>query len=75
MGKIILSAFADEYSSDFTEQLEGMRTYGIDYVEIRGVDSKNVSTLTPCEVKTVKSKLEYYGMGASAIGSMPSKLR
>ena len=75
MGKIILSAFADEYSSDFTEQLEGMRTYGIDYVEIRGVDGKNVSTLTPCEVKTVKSKLEYYGMGTSAIGSPVGKVQ
>ena len=75
MGKTILSAFADEYSSDFPEQLEGMRDYGIDYVEIRGVDGKNVSTLTPCEVKTVKSKLEYYGMGASAIGSPVGKVQ
>ena len=75
MGKIILSAFADEYSSDFTEQLEGMRDFGIDYVEIRGVDGKNVSTLTRDEVKTVKSKLDFYGMGASAIGSPVGKVQ
>ena len=75
MGKIILSAFADEYSDNFTEQLEGMRQYGIDYVEIRGVDGKNVSTLTPCEVKEVKSKLDYFGMGASAIGSPVGKIQ
>lgn len=75
MGKIILSAFADEYSADFTEQLEGMRTYGIDHVEIRGVDGKNVSVLTKDEVKTVKAKLDYYGMGASAIGSPVGKIQ
>ena len=75
MAKIILSAFADEYSADFTEQLEGMRTYGIDYVEIRGVDGKNVSELTHGEVKTVKDKLAYYGIGASAIGSPIGKIQ
>lgn len=75
MGKIILSAFADEYSSDFTEQLVGMRGFGIDYVEVRGVDGKNVSALTSDEVKTAKSKLDYYGMGASAIGSPIGKVQ
>lgn len=75
MGKIILSAFADEYSADFVEQLEGMRAYGINYVEVRGVDGKNVSTLTPCEVKTAKSKLEHYGIGVSAIGSPVGKVQ
>lgn len=75
MAKIILSAFADEYSADFTTQLEGMRSYDIDYVEIRGVDGKNVSTLTPCEIKTAKSKLEHYGMGVSAIGSPIGKVK
>ena len=75
MGKIILSAFADEYSSDFTEQLEGMRTFGIDYVEIRGVDGKNVSALTKDEVKTVKAKLDHHGMSASAIGSPIGKIQ
>ena len=75
MGKIILSAFADEYSADFTEQLEGMRGYGIDHVEVRGVDGKNVSVLTRDEVKAVKSKLDAYGMKASAIGSPVGKIQ
>ena len=75
MAKIILSAFADEYSADFTEQLEGMRDFGIGYVEVRGVDGKNVSILTPAEVKDVKSKLDYYGMGVSAIGSPVGKVQ
>ena len=75
MGKIILSAFADEYSSDFTEQLIGMKGYGIDFIEVRGVDGKNVSALTRDEIKTVKSKLEHYGIGVSAIGSPIGKIK
>ena len=75
MGKIILSAFADEYSSSFTEQLEGMRSFDIGYVEVRGVDGKNVSILTPAEVREMKRKLDHYGIGVSAIGSPLGKIK
>ena len=75
MAKIILSAFADEYSADFCEQLEGMRGFGIDFVEVRGVDGKNVSALTPLEVVEAKNKLDYYGIGVSAIGSPVGKVK
>lgn len=74
MGKIILSAFADEYSADFTEQLAGMRSFGIDFIEVRGVDGKNVSVLTPKDVKQMKQKLDFYGIGVSAIGSPIGKI-
>ena len=75
MGKIILSAFADEYSPSFTEQLEGMRSFDIGYVEVRGVDGKNVSVLTPADVKEMKDKLDHYGIRVSAIGSPLGKIR
>ena len=75
MGKIILSAFADEYSADFTEQLKGMQSFGIGHVEVRGVDGKNVSVLTHADVKEVKSKLDFYGIGTSAIGSPIGKVK
>ena len=75
MAKIILSAFADEYSADFTEQLEGLRAFDIDFVEVRGVDGKNISVLTSPEVKEVKKKLDCYGIGVSAIGSPVGKVR
>lgn len=75
MGKIILSAFADEYDVVFEEQLKGLVSLGIGNLEIRGVDGKNVSALTKNEVKEVKSKLEYYGIGASAIGSPIGKVQ
>lgn len=75
MGKIILSSFADEYASDFSEQLRGMRSLDISFVEVRGVDGKNVSALTYDEVKEAKRKLDYYGMGVSAIGSPIGKVQ
>ena len=75
MGKIILSAFADEYATAFEEQLIGLRSYGIEHIELRGVDGKNVSALTRDEVKDVKSKLDFYGIRASAIGSPVGKIK
>ena len=74
MGKIILSGFFDEYSPDFNEQLLGMRDFGINCVEIRGVDGKNVSVLTKDEVSEAKKKLDCYGMSVSAIGSPIGKI-
>ena len=75
MGRIILSAFADEYSESFTEQLEALRSFGIDYVEVRGVDGKNVSALVKDEVREVKKKLDCFGIKASAIGSPIGKVQ
>lgn len=75
MAKMILSAFADEYSNSFTEQLEALRSFGIGYVEVRGVDGKNISVLTPDDVRGMKQKLDYYGIGVSAMGSPIGKIK
>lgn len=75
MGRIIMSAFADEYDESFEEQLQGLLNLGIGNIEIRGVDGKNVSTLTRGEVGEVKSKLNYYGIGVSSIGSPVGKAK
>lgn len=75
MAKVILSAFADEYSSVFTEQLSALNGFGIDYIEVRGVDGKNVSELNSEEVKLAKLKLDDYGIKVSAIGSPLGKIK
>lgn len=75
MAKLITSAFADEFSSVFTEQLEALNKFGIGYVEVRGVDGKNVSTLNDLEVKEAKKKLLDYGIKASSIGSPLGKIQ
>lgn len=74
MSKPILSAFADEYKTDFDGQLEGLSNFGIDYIELRFVDGKNVATLTDDEVKTVKKKLSEKNIRVSAIGSPLGKI-
>mgnify|MGYP006991336640 CR=1 FL=1 len=51
MAKFVLSAFSDEYSHDFDEQLEGLAKNGLSLMEIRGVNGKNISAVTPDEAR------------------------
>ena len=74
MTNIKLSAFSDEYADAFEEQLRGMRGFNISHIELRHVDKKNVSVLTEKEVKEAKEKLDFYGIGVSAIGSPLGKI-
>ncbi len=73
--KLILSAFADEYSENFSEQLAALNKFNISYLEMRGVDGKNVSTLTRDEIKIAKSKLADHGIEVSSIGSPIGKIK
>ena len=75
MSKVIFSAFSDEYDSCFEEQLLGVTSLGINHIEIRGVDGKNVSTLSDYELSEVKKKLDFYGVSVSAIGSPIGKVK
>ena len=74
MKSIVLSAFADEYADAFEEQLKGLNQFGIDFLEIRHVDKKNVSVLTKSEILEVKSMLDHYGIRVSAVGSPLGKI-
>ncbi len=74
MSHCILSAFADEYAASFEKQLYGLRQFGIDYIEIRHVDGKNISLLSDNEVKEAKKKLDALGIQVSAIGSPLGKI-
>ena len=75
MGNIILSAFSDEYATDFDSQLEGMRSFGIKHIELRHCNGKNVSEMSAAEVKEAKKKLDSYGICVSAIGSPLGKIK
>ena len=74
MARPILSAFADEYKTDFDGQLEGLSDFGINYMELRFVNGTNVAALTDDEVKTVKKKLCEKNIRVSAIGSPLGKI-
>lgn len=75
MSNIILSAFSDEYSKSFDEQLAGMNLLGIGYIELRSLDGKNVSELSVNEARELKKRLEEKKIKISAIGSPLGKIR
>ena len=75
MAKLILSAFADEYSEKFDEQLHILKKFDISYLEMRGVNGKNVSLLSKEEVNDAKKKLLDSGIKVSSIGSPIGKIR
>lgn len=74
MNKLILSAFADEYADNLKEQCEALNKFGIENIEIRGVNGKNVSVLTENEVMEAKKTLDDYGIKVSSIGSPLGKI-
>ncbi len=75
MSKILLSAFADEYADSTLEQLEALKDFGIGYTEVRHLNGRNISVLTPAEVKEAKKQLDSYGIKVSAIGSPIGKIK
>lgn len=74
MAKFVLSAFADEYDERFAEQLDGMKKLGIGFIELRGVDGKNVSELSPGAFVEIKTLLKHAGIKVSSIGSPLGKI-
>lgn len=74
MGRFIISAFADEYHSGLYEQLTALNGFGIENIELRFVNGRNVSTLTAAEASNVRRELDLHGIKASAIGSPLGKI-
>ena len=72
MAKILLSAFADEYSKDIDTQIELCRQQGISYIEPRFIGDKNIVNLSVAEAKELKEKLG--DIKVSSIGSPLGKI-
>lgn len=75
MGNFILSAFADEIDMDLAVQMEVLEGYGIDHIEMRGVNGKNIADVTLEEAKEIKKQLEAKGFKISALGSPIGKIK
>ena len=69
MAKYVLSAFADEVTSVFEDQLKYLNKQGIKYIEPRNVDGTNVSSLTIEQAKAAKALMDKYGIKAYSLGS------
>ena len=59
MANLILSAFSDEYADGLVEQCKALNDFGISYMEMRGVNGKNVSTLTKVIAKRGPDEVIY----------------
>lgn len=70
-----LSAFADEVTTDFKEQIEFLISQDIEFIEIRFIGEKNIMDLTQSELKEAKQMLDDNGLRISAIGSPIGKVR
>lgn len=70
-----ISGFSDEIAKSIDEQFEVLNKLNIKYYEVRGVDGKNISTLSDEEVLALKAKMEQYGIEVSSIGSPIGKMK
>ena len=75
MGKFVLSAFADEIDASLTIQIEELKKHDISYIEMRGVNGKNITKHTVREVKEIKNQLDDNGFKISAVGSPIGKIK
>lgn len=74
MARFLFSAFADEASSDILEQIAACKANGIEYIELRNVNGKNISNFTVEEAEKLKKLLDENGMKVSSIGSHYGKI-
>jgi sugar phosphate isomerase/epimerase len=71
---IKLCAFADESSGKLSGQIDALVRNNIPYLEIRGVDGKNVADLSEAEAKEIYEKLSANGLAVWSIGSPLGKV-
>lgn len=69
MPELILSGFGDEICDDFAGQLDAMAQMGLQYIDPRGVNGKNISELTPQEAAAARQMLDARGFRVGCIGS------
>ncbi|MBO5882939.1 MAG: sugar phosphate isomerase/epimerase [Clostridia bacterium] len=70
-----LSAFADEASPMIDGQIAALVRNDIPYLEVRGVDKKNIKDITPNEAKELKKRLDDGGVSVWSMGSPIGKIR
>lgn len=74
MSRFILSAFADEISTQLDCQMDVLEELNIHYIELRGIDGKNVADYTLDEIDGVFARMQARGFQTSAVGSPIGKV-
>lgn len=75
MSKFIITGFADEIDSDFSVQLKEIYQLDIAYIEIRGINGRNVTEYSLEEIKVIKNQMDEANIKVSAIGSPIGKIK
>lgn len=70
-----LSAFADEVTNDFLEQVKYLAQEKVGYIEPRFINKKNIMDLTDDELTEAKKMIQDHGLKVSAIGSPIGKVK
>ncbi len=72
---IYISGFSDEISDSLDKQIEVVKSLGMNYISLRGIDGKNIGDFTPGEFKeVVLPRLTKADMKVSSIGSPIGKV-
>lgn len=69
-----LSAFADEADSSVKGQIDALKRNHIPYVEVRGVNGKNISELSLADAAALKIRFHEEGIRVWSIGSPIGKI-
>ena len=72
--KIILCGFADEADPSIDGQITALKENEISLLEIRGVDGKNISEVTPDEAKELRARFDENGITVWSLGSPIGKI-
>ncbi len=70
-----LCAFADEASKSLDGQIAALSRNGVSLIELRGVNGKNISELSPAEIKEASKRLADAGISVWSFGSPIGKIR
>ncbi|MBQ6544749.1 MAG: sugar phosphate isomerase/epimerase [Lachnospiraceae bacterium] len=71
---IILSGFADEIDPMLEKQAKVLRSLGMSFAEVRGVDGRNLTSYSIPEVKEIAKRFADRGIRISQIGSPIGKI-
>ena len=71
---IRLAAFADEADSRVEGQIEALKRNGLEYIELRGLDGKNIATITEDEARAYAKTYADAGIKVWSIGSPIGKV-
>ena len=74
MSKFVLSAFGDEIAAGLKTQLDVLEEHDIRYIELRGVDGRNLVDYSLEEAAGIKEILDKRRIGVSSIGSPVGKI-